>query len=339
MQRFFSLFTVLIFLCALSSYAQRDSLVFKNNDIIVGDIESMDKGVLTIGTPYSDSDFKIEWHEIEGVFTSHNYLISLSDGRQFNGKIFSLAKDSVQLTTFTYGTIYASMDQIVFLKKVDDSFGSRFYCGIDLGVSLTQANNLFQISTRSTAGYEAKKWVLSAAFNFLFSRQDGTTEIQRRDGNIFYRQIFQRNWYLFPGLTYLANTEQNLDLRINLKLGVGKYFVRTNKVHWGLQVGAANNREKFTGEDKRQNSYEAFFGTDLNLFDVGDLSLITKGNAYPSITESKRWRFDFVFDIKYDLPLDFYIKLGTTINFDNQPGEGGSRTDYVIQSGFGWEWN
>ena len=83
---------------------------------------------------------------------------------------------------------------------------------------------------------------------------------------------------------------------------------------------------------------EGFFGTELNLYDIGDLSLVTKVIAYPSFTESGRWRTDFNFDAKYDLPLDFYIKAGLTLNYDNRPVEGASETDYVFQTGFGWEW-
>ncbi|MCD4736473.1 MAG: hypothetical protein K8R53_10540 [Bacteroidales bacterium] len=75
-----------------------------------------------------------------------------------------------------------------------------------------------------------------------------------------------------------------------------------------------------------------------NNYIVGDLDLLTKIILFPSITESGRWRSDFNFDVKYDLPLDFYIKAGITLNRDNRPVEGASETDYVIHTGFGWEW-
>ena len=77
---------------------------------------------------------------------------------------------------------------------------------------------------------------------------------------------------------------------------------------------------------------------ELNLFDIGDLSLLTHATGYPSLTEAGRFRLDFKFDLKYDLPLDFYIKTGTTVNYDSQPVAGGSDLDYVIQTGIGWEW-
>jgi hypothetical protein len=41
----------------IATQAQKDSLVLKNGDVIVGEIKSMDKGVLTIETDYSKNDF------------------------------------------------------------------------------------------------------------------------------------------------------------------------------------------------------------------------------------------------------------------------------------------
>lgn len=82
---------------------------------------------------------------------------------------------------------------------------------------------------------------------------------------------------------------------------------------------------------------EAFVGLELNLFDFEDISLLSKVTAYPSLTESNRIRTDFSTDFKYDLPLDFFLKLGITYNFDSKPVEGASKDDYIIQTTFGWE--
>ena len=60
--------------------------------------------------------------------------------------------------------------------------------------------------------------------------------------------------------------------------------------------------------------------------------------VYPGITEKGRWRSDFDLDIKFELPLEFYVKVGGTVNFDNRPAEGARKLDYIIKSGLGWEW-
>ena len=48
-------------LCTNQANAQHDSLILKNANTIVGEIKSLDKGVLMIETDYSKSDFSVEW--------------------------------------------------------------------------------------------------------------------------------------------------------------------------------------------------------------------------------------------------------------------------------------
>jgi hypothetical protein len=67
-----SLIPFLIFF-SLASYAQHDSLVLKNGNVIVGEIKSLDKGVVTIETDYSKSDFTIEWSGIKKFIQSPRF--------------------------------------------------------------------------------------------------------------------------------------------------------------------------------------------------------------------------------------------------------------------------
>lgn len=329
---------LLFLLFAMPLFSQKDSLVLSNGDILVGELKNMDRGVATIETDYSDSDFKIEWDGIIELFTDNEYLITLSDGSRFNGRLQSISPDSVNLITVDEGIFGVPMDQIVFLKEVDKGFASRIYFSIDLGFSLTQAQNLRQVTLRSTAGYLADRWSVDANFNTLNSRQDEVEDIRRIDAEGTFRWFLPKDWYLLPALTFLSNTEQKLRLRTIAKFGIGKYIIHTNQTYWGISAGVSYNNERFFSENPDRNSFEAYFGSELNMFDIGDLNLLARANAYPSLTERQRWRFDAGLDVKYDFPLDFYIKFGLTFNFDNQPIEGASRTDYVFQSTIGWEW-
>jgi len=319
-------------------YAQPDSLVLKNEDIIVGELKSLDRGVVTIETDYSDSDFKIEWDGIDEIYTTTAFLITLSDGRRFNGTIRTEEDDKILIQEITGGQYTSEFDEVVFLKSVDQEFWSRIYASIDLGFSFTKANNLRQTSLRSTVGYLADRWSADGTYNFIYSTQDSVPATKRTDASLTYRKFLPKDWYLPVDLSFLSNTEQKLDLRTNAKIGIGKYVIHTNKAYWGFGAGASYVNEVFTSEDPDRNSWEAYFGTELNLYDIGDWSLLTKITAYPGITESGRWRTDLNFDTKYDLPLDFYIRFGFTLNFDNQPVEGASTTDYIFQTSFGWEW-
>jgi hypothetical protein len=221
---------------------------------------------------------------------------------------------------------------------VDQGFWDRFYAGIDLGYSLTKARNQRQFQIRSRAGYLAEKWALDGAYNTLDNFQDEVEDIHRTDGFISFRYLLPHNWYLIARYDFLSNTEQLIDLRSNLKLGAGKFIWRTNSLYWAVQGGASFTNENYFDDENDKESGEGWFGTELNLYDIGDFSMTTNLTAYPSFTESGRWRVDYMIDLKYDLPLDFYINSGLTLNFDNQPVEGATRTDYVWQTGFGWEW-
>ena len=121
-------------------------------------------------------------------------------------------------------------------------------------------------------------------------------------------------------------------------VGVGKYLVHTNGTYLGLSAGDNFNNEKFTNEESAKQSGEAFFGANYNVFDVGDLDLLTSLTAYPSLTEHGRFRTDFKFDIRYEFKFDLFFKVGTTINYDNQTTEGATTTDYIFQTTVGWSW-
>lgn len=335
------LLIVISLLSTIFVYSQNDSLILKNGNVIVGELKTMDRGVVTFETEYSDSDFNIEWDGIMKVFTSSYYMLTLSDGTRLNGKIESSGDKKVKLILDNGDTREVNIDELVFLKSVDKGFWDQVYASVDIGLDLTRANHLTTFSTRSNFGFLAKRWSLDFNFNTLNSKQDSVEAIHRTDGGISYNFYLPSDWYIPVSLTYLSNTEQRLDARWNGLFGIGKFVVHTNRAYWGFTAGMSINSESYSplNEPKTNSqSWEGYFGTEINLFDIGDMSLSTAARAYPSFTESGRWRADFNFDTKYDLPLDFYIKIGFSLNYDNQPVPGASDLDYVLHTGFGWEW-
>lgn len=318
--------------------SQTDSLIFNNGNVIVGEIKSMDKGILTIETDYSDDDFKIELEKIKEIYTSSFISITLTDGTRYEGTMHTTDDGKITIksedSTFTFNNI----NDIVLMKTVDKTFADRLHASIDLGFNLTKANNFRQFSSRSNIGYLTQSWSLDAYYNTILSNQDDADSIKRVESGIQYKLLLPRDWYLPASLDFLSNTEQNLKLRTTVKLGAGKYIIHTNSVYWAALGGVNLNSERYSVESSDRTSMESFFGTEFNMFDVGDLNLLTNIYAYPSFTERGRWRSDFVFDLKYDLPLDFYVSLGVTINYDNQPVEDAKEFDYILHSGFGWEW-
>ncbi len=298
----------------------------------------MEKGVLVIKTAYSKEDFRIKWNEIRAIYSESLFLISTNDGIRYYGKISSPETAQLKITSSQGDEAIYSVNDILYIKSVDKGFLDRLNAGIDFGFTFTRARNQRQLTTRSRIGYIAEHWSFDAAFNKLVTSQNEIEDIVRGDGNLTAIHFLQKDWFTLARMEYLYNTEQLLDLRLNTMLGAGKFLSRTNAHYWRVFGGMAFNQENFSGENMDRQSAEAWVASELNLFDVGDISLLTNIFVFPSITEKDRVRIDYRLDLKYDLPLDFYIKTGLTLNFDNQPFQTASRLDYVWQTTFGWSW-
>lgn len=323
---------------AVSSATMNDSLIFLNGNVIEGEIKSMDRGVLQIETDYSDSDFKIEWLQIRSIKTTTIFFIALHNQSRYYGSLESDTTGMVRI--IGGGTVLAEcgLNEIVYLQQLKKGFWDQLYASIDLGLSLAKASNLHQWTSRSTIGHRTEIRSIEATFNTLQSIQSESDPIKRTDGRIDFKRVLALRWYSIATVSLASNTEQKLDMRMNLQLGAGRFLVRTNQSYWGVKLGINRNIERYSSETPDRNSWEGYLGSELNLYDIGDLSLLTNMMLYPGITERKRLRGEFDLDTKYDLPYDFYIKIGLTFSYDNQPAEGAGETDYVFQTGFGWEW-
>lgn len=330
---------ILLILSTENLLAISDSLVVSNGDVLVGEIKSMERGVLVMETDYSDSDFKIEWNNVIEFHSKRNFIVTLSEGQRYYGKIKSDPSNSGKVV-ITEADIehQANLIDIVYLDAVKKDVLSRLSASIDLGFSYTKANNLRQISTRTYLGYLNEDWSTDVTFDAVRSAQDNVDETKRTDASVGFRYFLPADWFLYASLNLLQNDEQKLKLRTSPSTGIGNYFIRSNSLYFGGALGAAWTNEEFNDSAQtHRSSAEGVVGIELNLFNMGDLSLLTNLTVYPSLTESGRVRADFKFDIKYDLPLEFYIRFGYTLNYDNKPVEGAAESDYVLQTSFGWE--
>lgn len=336
-------------------FSQTDSLTLKNGDVIIGEIKYMDKGVMTFKTDYSNTDFKIDWKKVSKVYSQTKFLITLSDGMRYNGMINSQNDSLVMITpsiserimnlkkkkhnqdSLFLDPVPFPINTIVYLNALDEGFWSRLSLFFDVGTTLTKANDLRQFTFNMGAGYLADRWKVNLTLNNLRSTQNGTAPIVRNELTLAYNYFLQKDWYLLYNLNILSNTEQLIDFRNSNMVGLGKYLIHTNKVYLGFQAGVNLNSEKFATEPNSSRSAESFIGSGYNIYDIGDLDLLTSIMVYPSISARDRIRTDLKFDIRYEFKFDLYFKVGTTLNYDNQPVEGASTLDYVFQTTIGWK--
>ena len=212
---------------------------------------------------------------------------------------------------------------------------------ISVGYTLTKANNNQQLSGSLETGYVSSNFKSDLSFGVIRTFQEDdqfTSQTSRTNAGLGFLFFIVKDWFAVARTDLLQSSEQQLNLRAITKGGVGNYVLKTNRMNLGLAGGAAWNYENYSDvTSPGKNSAEAFAALEYNIFNLGDLDLLTKVIAYPSLTEKGRFRTDFSFGMKYEFKRDFFIKLSLSGNYDNQPAEDSSPIDYVLGATFGWE--
>lgn len=336
------IFLLLIFglTARFSASGQTDTLRLSNGDLIVGDVKNLNKGILTVETDYSDSDFKIEWDQVVHLKSSKPFVVRYIGSEYVNARFVMDPGDSTMvILALEFGsTVNVPLKDIVMLSEVGGGWIDRMVADIAAGVNLTKANDLRQFNLTGNIGYYTAKWKIKGSVNSIFSEQNDVDPTRRTDAMLSGNIYIQKAWFVSAGSSFLSNDEINLNYRVINGAAFGKNLFQTNAWYFSTKVGLANTQEEFFGSDAQsRNSFEGMFTAELNLFDIGDLDFFFQFTGYPGITEQGRFRYDATSNLKYDLPYDFFIRFSTTVNFDNQPTGGAEELDYVFQTTFGWE--
>lgn len=334
----FSFLFILIFVHL--SFSQVDTIVVKTGEHLYGELKQVNSGVLILKTSYSDSDLKIDFNEVATLHVNKKCFVILSKGRRKTGFIKTKNNFQIYIIEAEDGKkeIFNTQD-IIRIEVMEERLWKRFSGNFDIGYNLTKANNAAQFTFSGGLYYKGPDWIFNSDFNSFRSRQDNIARIERTNAHAELKRLFLAKWYLLGSLGYLSNTQQALNSRYNSRLGMGRYLVSNNKLLFGLSLGANYNNEDFIDATRSRESAELFLSANLNLFNFKNIELISRIDFYPSLTENGRQRTDFIFDTKYKLPLDFYIKAGLQFNYDNQSAIMGSNFDYIFTTGFGWKFN
>ncbi|MEN8115980.1 MAG: DUF481 domain-containing protein [Bacteroidota bacterium] len=330
---------VFVFLI-LEIFAQQDKVYTASGDILIGELKSFQRGVLVFDTDYADSEFQIDWDEINGVAIGRSHLIYTADGGKYKGGLVPLGRGRLTRLVTADGEITMSLDEIVEIASLDKRFWDRMIVSIDAGLSITKANNVKQSSAQANISYRGDKWLLSGNFSNVGTTQDDVDPTVRTEGGLFFTRDLFGNAIIMGGADFLSNSEQLLDLRSTGKAGFGYYFFRSNQLYLLAGAGFALSNERYGGDNATSgNSFEGLGAVEFNAYNLGDLSFLARLMTYPSLTDPGRWRINADFSLKYDLPLDFYVKLTYTHNFDSDPLIDVPRNDYVFKTSLGWEWD
>ena len=329
---------ILFVFISVLGYAQHDTLSFADKAVLVGELKMLKNGVVTFETDYSDSDFEIEWLKVYEISSDRTYRCIIRNGERFYGTISGSKENGVTISDALKGTVIVNLDDLVYFEHIDEGgFLDVLTMNLDLGYSYTKTSNLNQLNGSMLAAYNTNVWGFSVSANTVQSSQTDVVPTKRLTANAGLKFFIKRSIYGGFDAEYFSNNEQKLDLRSNYKVVIGNYFVRTNRQYLNSNIGLSYTFENYADTLEDRKGLEGNFTLEYNIFNFSDLDFYTSITLFPSLSEVGRLRTVLKSSVKYDLPRDFYIKLGLDYNYDTKPVEGAIPADFVFTAGIGWE--
>ncbi len=317
------------------AYAQQDVVITNTGERLVGEIKNVEKDILTLETAYSDSDFKIEWEDIVSIESKRQFLVETFDGQRLSG---SITPDPAKKLAVQIDGTSVELAQVSTVQPFERTFWSRFDTALDFGYSMTRTNSAKQLSLGTNLSYRDERYADSLFANIFSSTQDNAPETQRWDLGNDFRRLLGTRWYVNTTQDFLNSEEQGLDLRTTIGGGGGRYLMRSSSQHLALGGGLAWTNEKYTDPTlATKDSAEAYIGSEFMTEKLKITDLITRLTYYPSLTISDRFRLAYRFDLDFNLPGDWYLRIGLFDNYDSEPPAGFSKNDYGWSNAFGFK--
>jgi putative salt-induced outer membrane protein YdiY len=319
--------------------AGSDTLMTANGDRLVGTVKKLERAVLQFDTDYADQEFSVEWKQVRMLTSKALFDLETADGQRYIGPLHADPEQPGEVVVGTVtGPRRVKLMEIVRLEPVEKSFWERLDASVDLGYTLTKANDSRQSTARGALGYRSEDWRVGAQFSSVQNRTSDGPKTRKADALADYQHRAVKRWFAFVKGTFAMSDEQRLDARYTANGGIGNYVVATPEldllVSGGLTVMAEDFQDPGVPNEK---NVEGLLSAEFHAFDIGDLNVFSTVSAFQNLRDAERTRGNFTLDLKWDLPLDFTFKVALTLDYDSKPPNGASKSDYVLSTTFGWE--
>ncbi len=335
----FLLLVNFIVFAPLSAGAEKtDSIVLKNGDKITGEIISLGQGELTYKTDDMGT-LTVEWEQISKISSKNSFTLENVSGARFYGAIQEASEPGKLVVRTESGPVTLDLRSVVRISQFAQKFFGRFQGYLDLGFSLQQANKNTQLNMAASITYLGYKWHFSTSASSYLSKQENVATTTKNDLVFSALRLFKKKWNGFTIVQGQQNEELNLALRVLAGLGIGRFFVQTNRQLLNASVGIGGTSEKYYDESSTQESVEAILALKYQAFRFASPKLNATATlvAFPSLTTAGRIRLQFQSQIRYELFSNFYVTLGLTDYYDSKPGEeGAAKNDYGVTLSISW---
>jgi hypothetical protein len=315
-----------------------DVLHMKNGDTLTGEIRLLEHGKLRLGTAYM-GEVSIEWDDIARIESDFEFQFEGSDGTRVTGRIAESGVAQQIALSGDSGTARFRHENVVRISQIEDTFWDRLKGSMTFGYSYTKASSVAQGNLGFRATHRTRVRSVTIDGSTILTRDQSDEGTQRSNLQLSTNRYRDNRWfnsYLF-GLE--SNDELGLDLRASTGAALGRYITQSNTSEFALLGGLVATAENFRGDSSSQESIEGLLGVDYSryIYDSPAIDLSSRFTAYPSFTESGRYRTQFDINLRWEVISDLFWDFSFYNSYDSEPpSDAASGTDRGVVTSLGW---
>jgi len=322
-------FLWLLFLSQIA-LAQKDTLLFRNGSIIVGEVIKIQLGVITFD-PDDANDITVQLRKLETIVANNKYYrIETVDHRVIFGKLNRGVKPGYVNVTFGNDTASLPLSYISNLYAVEKSFKERLTGNAGAGYSYTRSSRLGRLNLDFAARYATKKIEYSASASSITTIDTGYFSRDNEDAALSLNFYFHQRWFSWFGASYQRNIELGIKSRFQEGGGVGNKLLLTKYVRLMAFSGLVLNQETSLENKYSGILTEGVVGIRFNVFrfEKPELDIQTTQFGYFSLMQD-RIRYAGDISITWEMVEDLDLKLSFYSEYDSKPpGQETANTDF-----------
>jgi hypothetical protein len=330
----------LVLLAATTAAAQKTDVVsVRNGDVFIGELKELDRGLLTVSTDAMGT-VKVKWPRVLTVSTDKDFQIVLDDESIFFGTLRGEAPGRVIVVT-KEGEFEIPTQRVVRLQRLKSGFWNSLAGAVGLSFGYTQQSAKTDLGFNGEVSHPHRTNLTRLEFDTMSSRQDGTSDIFRLNGDLAHFRQFSRRWFYLGLLSYARNSQLSLESRVGLGGGIGYVMMETDRTSLASWLGPAMTRERYTGNDRR-TSVPLVLVTDYQLFlwEPLDTDIAARLQVAPVLNEGGRWRFEFTLQARKELVSDLYLAVGLAESHDTRPPlADANKNDFSLKTTLGFSFD
>jgi len=338
-----TLASLLLVTLPLLAREKNDVLVMKNGDRLTCEIKGLDEGVLYASFDYILGTSKVQWSKVAYLESKQLFIVKTTDGSVYTGTLSTAESEEkrpvkIEVMESTGKQEELPRTEVVKMSQTSESFWQRFSGDIDTGIQYSKGNQTTQYTLGSDLAYLRERWMGDASYNSTLSTSSGAESAATRNQvNLTGMHLAPWNNWFYAGLgSFLQSSTQDISLQTNFGAGIGRYLKNTNRAQIAIVGGLAWQRTTYKESVAPQDVGAGLVAAQVKFFRFNKTNLSVTASAFPAFTEPGR--------IYVNTNATYYIKITGDLswnvsfygNWDNQPPNHFSGSDYGTSSGLSY---